>query len=409
MEQIALISDIHGNIEALRAVLEDIRKRGIKTVYVLGDSVNYGPNSGEALDIVRELTLPEHEKTIEIAKGISAGIVLEGNHEYKARLAKGGNRTKGNMSKGPFEALLVTCEDLFTNNPQKYLADDTRDAILMKGGTEIPPSFLEAKGESTDRLVERIRRRMPSFWRRSSMLDWLENEIRGFDSAEAAILARRKPEMPRKDPEVEAEVDKYDKAKTRAGFLDSIAGKSSGIIKGRGIHCYHSSWDRKSDDEYVLDPQQIVVFESAEGGAPAYTEARKAIGLAKRIRSKEPLMIAHGHTHVPGIYRVSEGGIEVVVIDSGSVGVQRSKQWLGMDYRTGEIIKVEDCHKKASYVVIGEEGPKVTWVDVPDYEETYRKQKILYNWERLSDEDKKPMTFMRIHARDHGEWVSEAA
>lgn len=52
----AIISDIHSNLEALTAVLADIDKRGIKTVYCLGDVVGYGPNPGECLDLVIERT-----------------------------------------------------------------------------------------------------------------------------------------------------------------------------------------------------------------------------------------------------------------------------------------------------------------------------------------------------------------
>lgn len=40
--KIAIISDIHGNIDALEAVLFDIKNRGIKDIYNLGDSL-YGP------------------------------------------------------------------------------------------------------------------------------------------------------------------------------------------------------------------------------------------------------------------------------------------------------------------------------------------------------------------------------
>ena len=48
----ALISDIHGNLEALRVVLEDIRKQGISDIYCLGDVIGYGPNPCECLDEV---------------------------------------------------------------------------------------------------------------------------------------------------------------------------------------------------------------------------------------------------------------------------------------------------------------------------------------------------------------------
>jgi predicted phosphodiesterase len=50
----AVISDIHSNLEALNAVLEDIEKRGIKTIYCLGDVIGYGPNPAECLDLVIE-------------------------------------------------------------------------------------------------------------------------------------------------------------------------------------------------------------------------------------------------------------------------------------------------------------------------------------------------------------------
>jgi diadenosine tetraphosphatase ApaH/serine/threonine PP2A family protein phosphatase len=52
----AVIGDIHSNLEALTAVLADIEKRGIKTIYCLGDVVGYGPNPKECLDLVIEKT-----------------------------------------------------------------------------------------------------------------------------------------------------------------------------------------------------------------------------------------------------------------------------------------------------------------------------------------------------------------
>ena len=52
----AVISDIHSNLEALTAVLADIKKRGIKTIYCLGDVIGYGPNPKECLDLVIEKT-----------------------------------------------------------------------------------------------------------------------------------------------------------------------------------------------------------------------------------------------------------------------------------------------------------------------------------------------------------------
>ncbi len=48
----AVISDIHGNLEALQAVLEDIRQQNVDEIYCLGDVIGYGPNPCECLDLV---------------------------------------------------------------------------------------------------------------------------------------------------------------------------------------------------------------------------------------------------------------------------------------------------------------------------------------------------------------------
>jgi len=51
---IAVISDIHGNAEALRVVLEDIEQRGIERIRCLGDIIGYGPEPLASLDLVRQ-------------------------------------------------------------------------------------------------------------------------------------------------------------------------------------------------------------------------------------------------------------------------------------------------------------------------------------------------------------------
>lgn len=48
----ALISDVHANLEALQAVLADIRAQDVSDVYCLGDVIGLGPNPCECLDEV---------------------------------------------------------------------------------------------------------------------------------------------------------------------------------------------------------------------------------------------------------------------------------------------------------------------------------------------------------------------
>lgn len=53
LERIAVISDVHGNVTALRAVLADIEARGITRVVNLGDVIGKGPRGSEAVQLVR--------------------------------------------------------------------------------------------------------------------------------------------------------------------------------------------------------------------------------------------------------------------------------------------------------------------------------------------------------------------
>lgn len=54
MESIAVISDIHGNLEALKSVLEDIKKRNIEKIICLGDIIAKGSNQKECLELIKE-------------------------------------------------------------------------------------------------------------------------------------------------------------------------------------------------------------------------------------------------------------------------------------------------------------------------------------------------------------------
>lgn len=64
----AIISDIHGNLEALQAVLADIDRQKVDSVACLGDIVGYGPNPCECMKLVRD----------------RCSLVLLGNHDQGA-------------------------------------------------------------------------------------------------------------------------------------------------------------------------------------------------------------------------------------------------------------------------------------------------------------------------------------
>jgi diadenosine tetraphosphatase ApaH/serine/threonine PP2A family protein phosphatase len=64
----AVVSDIHGNIDALESVLEDVARRNVSSVACLGDFVGYGSHPNECIERLRPL--------IEIA--------VAGNHDLAA-------------------------------------------------------------------------------------------------------------------------------------------------------------------------------------------------------------------------------------------------------------------------------------------------------------------------------------
>lgn len=56
--RVALISDIHGNEVALRAVLEEIEDDGIEQIVCLGDVATLGPRPARVLDLIESLNCP---------------------------------------------------------------------------------------------------------------------------------------------------------------------------------------------------------------------------------------------------------------------------------------------------------------------------------------------------------------
>jgi predicted phosphodiesterase len=63
---IAIISDIHGNLEALQTVLADIQRRGATEIICLGDVIGYGPNPIECIELVMQ----------------HCHVTLMGNHDF---------------------------------------------------------------------------------------------------------------------------------------------------------------------------------------------------------------------------------------------------------------------------------------------------------------------------------------
>ncbi|RMG12424.1 MAG: metallophosphoesterase [Planctomycetota bacterium] len=50
-ERIAIVSDVHANLEALTAVMQDIARRRVKKIYCLGDLIGYGPDPNACIEV----------------------------------------------------------------------------------------------------------------------------------------------------------------------------------------------------------------------------------------------------------------------------------------------------------------------------------------------------------------------
>ena len=66
MTRLAVLADIHGNLPALHAVIDDMAQFAVDQVVVAGDSINWGPFSRGVMEAIRERRWP----------------VIRGNNEY---------------------------------------------------------------------------------------------------------------------------------------------------------------------------------------------------------------------------------------------------------------------------------------------------------------------------------------
>ena len=65
-ERIAIIGDIHANLEALNAVIDDARAQDVTTFHCVGDVVGYNANPQECVELVRSICT----------------VVVRGNHDH---------------------------------------------------------------------------------------------------------------------------------------------------------------------------------------------------------------------------------------------------------------------------------------------------------------------------------------
>jgi predicted phosphodiesterase len=122
---VAIISDIHGNLHALQACLEDAAAHEVESIWCLGDVVGYGAQPLECLRIIRE----------------REAILIRGNHEQAV--------LDGPLGFNPLAAAAIqwTRTELEEGSPDgealKFLRGlpervDTEAAVLVHGSPNSP-------------------------------------------------------------------------------------------------------------------------------------------------------------------------------------------------------------------------------------------------------------------------------
>jgi diadenosine tetraphosphatase ApaH/serine/threonine PP2A family protein phosphatase len=166
---IAIVSDIHGNLEAFSVVLAEIARRGITEIVCLGDIVGYGPNPMECLDLVSKhattALMGNHDFAVfyepfNFNSGAEqACFWTRGQFENDPDLIRRANRWKflGNLparvKTNDFVAVhasprrpineYIFPDDIYTN-PTKFVSIFERfEKLCFVGHTHVPGVFLE--------------------------------------------------------------------------------------------------------------------------------------------------------------------------------------------------------------------------------------------------------------------------
>ncbi len=122
----AVISDIHGNLEALEAVLADIPEE-VEIVYCLGDVVGYGASPDECCKLVREWEMP----------------TLSGNHD----LAVTDLSTDLNWFNPVAAAAVLWTREHLSEENAEFLRTrprmmQSRDALFVHGSIRDPDEYI---------------------------------------------------------------------------------------------------------------------------------------------------------------------------------------------------------------------------------------------------------------------------
>lgn len=123
--KIASISDIHGNIEALEAVINDIEKENIDKIFVCGDLAVAGPNPSEVIDRLQELS---GFKDMSFILGNTDEMILKANENEGLKYFPGDPAMKSSIK---------YCQKTLTNDQLEFLRSLPEKLVINIGNQKI--------------------------------------------------------------------------------------------------------------------------------------------------------------------------------------------------------------------------------------------------------------------------------
>ena len=128
---IAILSDIHGNVDALGAVLADVVEQRCFAIFCLGDTIGYGPEPATCIKLMREY----------------AAFNLMGNHEamYLATRVCAKNRLDP-KELGDLRPALLLCGKQLSAEDSDWISElplvvPVAGMTLVHGSLHEPPTF----------------------------------------------------------------------------------------------------------------------------------------------------------------------------------------------------------------------------------------------------------------------------
>jgi putative phosphoesterase len=153
--RLAVVSDIHSNLHALKAVRESIEREGADMVVCAGDIVGYGAFPNECCGIVRDLArfavLGNHEiaaitRVTDLMNPFAAQAtdwtserLTRESREYIQSLPEGAKFAAGPVTTAAFHGSPESVDEyIYEDDVGEHLFDRLEESVLILGHTHVP-------------------------------------------------------------------------------------------------------------------------------------------------------------------------------------------------------------------------------------------------------------------------------